>query len=111
MLEYAYIICRDGKIKLGDLPEEYSAFYNKIIKENIHSATANYDETNCKGESPRGETNCKRGETNCKKSEMGIEKIIECLVKYKYNKIKTSKALNISRVTLWRLMKKFNIYD
>lgn len=111
MLEYAYIICRDGKIKLSDLPEEYSAFYNKIIKEKVDSIVANYDETNCKGKSLFAETKCNQVETKCKKCEIGIETLLEYLVKYKYNKIKTSKALNISRVTLWRLMKKFNITD
>jgi len=135
MLEYAYILCKDDKIKLADLPEEYAAFYNQLIgsANNISvSKTAvlqsnvipaengaiknNTDHaTICKDENHDDETNRKDAniddETICKINGITKENLIKVLTKQKYNKNNTAKALNTSRVTLWRLMKKFGITD
>ncbi len=135
MLEYAYILCKDDKIKLADLPEEYAAFYNQLIdgaNNTSVSKTAvlqgnvipaengaiknNTDHaTICKDETHNDETNRKAvnadDETICKINGITKENLIKVLTKQKYNKNNTAKALNTSRVTLWRLMKKFGITD
>ena len=144
MLEYAYILCRENKIKLSDLPEEYIAFYNKLTEDTAgpeaprsgsskdRAALAEFaapdkitgsitdeneaiiaTETLCKQSPQDNETFCKQSEqdneTFCKHDKITKQALLELLIRYKYNKSRTSKALNISRVTLWRLIKKFHI--
>ncbi len=115
MLEYAYILCKNGSIKLNDLPEEYTEFYKQITGNKLNENTApskitvndyhiSEKVTTCKV------TNCKN-DTLCKLDEISKESLIEILTKHKFNKGKTAKALNTSRMTLWRLMKKFDITD
>ncbi|HBC74566.1 MAG TPA: hypothetical protein DC017_06885 [Candidatus Wallbacteria bacterium] len=115
MLEYAYILCKSSKITLNDLPREFTAFHEKIngngTDESVPPRTVL---TNDKDNDP-ADTICKftkrNNDTNRKANMIGRERLIETLTKYKFNKSKTAKALNISRMTLWRLIKKIGLCD
>ncbi len=131
MLEYAYILCKSGKINLSELPEEYAAFYKQITGKNdecetgrkevkgdseikrrevkVDDETAHKDINDC--DETYSEDNGSGYEKKIKISGISRESLLEILMKNKFNKNKTAKALNTSRVTLWRLMKKVNIAD
>lgn len=82
ILEHAYVICKSPKIQVKHLPSEFIEKIENIYpKFNTFSALENHE-----------------------------SRIIqEALKNYAGNRTHTAKALGISRPTLWRKMKKFNL--
>ena len=115
MLEYAYILCKSNKIILNDLPREFTAFHEEI---NGNGACESVPpRTVLTGDKDNGpaDTICKFtnriSDTKCNPDKIDRERLMETLTKHKFNKSKTAKALNISRMTLWRLIKKIGLSD
>jgi transcriptional regulator with PAS, ATPase and Fis domain len=81
-LEYACINCTGSTVRLAHLPDDFKMQPGE--HENVHYRGDPLEETERKV-------------------------IVECLQKNHYNRHATAQQLRISRITLWRRMKKYNI--
>jgi transcriptional regulator with PAS, ATPase and Fis domain len=85
IIEHAFILCKDDLIRVECLPKE-------IL------------------EVPRGRMGTEplvEGEPPLERAELAI--IENTLKKHEGNRVKTAKELGMSRITLWRKMKKFGL--
>jgi PAS domain S-box-containing protein len=86
-LEYAAVTCKSGTIEVSDLPEyvfheeRELAFLNKVIEKNVGAGVGNTEK----------------------------DKIRSALQLFKGNRTKAANHLGISRVTLWKRIKDYNI--
>jgi PAS domain S-box-containing protein len=91
ILEYAFIHCKEDYIELLDLPPSFRAPYQTI--DNV--ITKDLPLVN---------------HQNPLKS-IDSEALLKTLEKNHWNKIETAKCLNVSRTTLWRMMRKYGLYN
>jgi len=89
MLEHAFIFCERDTIKIENFSEDYIAKYNKMFGQ--------------KKESRR----FKEGKLVVIKESFESKELINALKKNRFSRNETAKYLKISRVKLWRLMKKY----
>jgi transcriptional regulator of acetoin/glycerol metabolism len=82
VIEHAFILCKTGLINPSHLPKDIV----KLIKPNIIQ--------------PGGGT----------LKEIEKQAILDTLIKNKWKKLATAKALGINKTTLWRKIKKFDIH-
>ncbi|MBU1712610.1 MAG: sigma-54 dependent transcriptional regulator, partial [Proteobacteria bacterium] len=84
-IEYAAIHCKHNHIELDNLPPSYLAGIDQeIIKHSLLSHHNSID-------------------------PIGFEKLQKALEESRWNKTETANRLNISRTTLWRMMKKYGL--
>ncbi len=95
-IEHAFVVCNNDRIDIFDLPQELRIVSIKqgICKDLIE----NMDQIKSSVKTPV-----------IQKKQMSKEELIEILNKNKWNKTLTAEELGITRVALWKRMKKFGL--
>ncbi|MBN1412056.1 MAG: sigma 54-interacting transcriptional regulator [Spirochaetales bacterium] len=94
-IEHAFVVCKTGYIDIFDLPQEIRVVK---IKEGICGPADEEQEDRVQG---------KKGVRN----RVTRDELVEILKENNYNKTLTAESLGISRVALWKKIKKFGIDD
>ncbi|MBM4306649.1 MAG: PAS domain S-box protein [Deltaproteobacteria bacterium] len=89
VLEYASLHCKEDYIDLAYLPPVY-----KLFKESSSDISEAHPTPFSNGDSSQS---------------IDLNGLIKALEGCRWNKIETAKRLNVSRTTLWRLMKKYGL--
>ncbi len=90
-LEYAFIQCKDNYIGIQHLPPVCRSLYEKMANAVPINPTSSSDEDSTK--------------------PVDLNRLLKTLEECRWNKIETAKRLNMSRTTLWRIMKKYGLYE
>jgi PAS domain S-box-containing protein len=90
-LEYAFIYCKGDYIDVQHLPPDCRVLNKTINNATLSNQTLSSDQNSSK--------------------EVDLNKLIKTLEDCRWNKIETAKRLNLSRTTLWRMMKKYGLYE
>ncbi len=92
MLEHAFIFCHDNVLKVEDMGDEYQIKIREILEPKVESACPPV----------------KSGRPAALNS-IDIHSLKQALKDNGFNRNRTAEKLSISRITLWRLMKKYQI--
>ncbi|MBN2544338.1 MAG: sigma 54-interacting transcriptional regulator [Spirochaetes bacterium] len=98
VIEHSFIVCSSDYIDLFDLPLELRQFNFREIKAEVSNDHLLFIKSN-KG----------KGVNIKPRNTLTMEKIIEVLKSNNNNKAATARQLGISRIALWKKLKKFNI--
>jgi PAS domain S-box-containing protein len=90
-LEYAFVQCKENYIDIRHLPPICRSIHEK----NANSPPANLTSTS---------------EENSSKP-VDLNGLLKTLEECRWNRIEAAKRLNMSRTTLWRIMKKYGLYE
>lgn len=90
-LEYAFIQCKENYIDIHHLPPVCRSLYEKMANGPPANSTSSSDENSSK--------------------PLDLNRLLKTLEECRWNKIEASKRLNMSRTTLWRIMKKYGLYE
>jgi len=90
-LEYAFIQCKGNYIDIQHLPPACRLLNEKIANAALANPTSLSDENSSK--------------------PLDLNRLLKTLEECRWNKIEASKRLNMSRTTLWRIMKKYGLYE
>ncbi|MHC1728163.1 MAG: helix-turn-helix domain-containing protein [Syntrophobacteraceae bacterium] len=93
ILEYAVIVCRGAAIELKHLPGD-------VVKYTLYEPPA----------LPKALPAAPKATKTGRQESDEKERILTALRKCNWNRGKTSKMHNIDRVTLWRKMKKYELF-
>jgi transcriptional regulator with PAS, ATPase and Fis domain len=90
-LEYAFIHCKRDYIDIQHLPPACRLLNEKMEDAALANPTSSSDENSSKPADLNG--------------------LLKTLEECRWNKIEAAKRLNMSRTTLWRMMKKYGLYE
>ena len=91
ILEYAFIHCKENIIDAQHLPPTI-----KVLNEVTIDATT-----------PQSTSSSNQDHSKTVDSNMLLKALEDC----RWNKIETAKRINVSRTTLWRMMKKYGLLN
>lgn len=95
VMEYAFIQCKGNYLEIRCLPPRFRLLHDKVnditLSTPISSETFRFSDANPNTSMPTEQ-----------------RMLLEALENCRWNRSKAAKQLNISRTTLWRLMKKYN---
>ena len=95
VMEYAFIQCKGNYLEIRCLPPRFRLLHDKVnditLSTPISSETFRFSDANPNTSMPTEQ-----------------RMLLEALENCRWNRSKTAKQLNISRTTLWRLIKKYN---
>ena len=96
-IEHAFVVCANDKIDIFDLPQELRqiSLRKSICKEEVVRSTENLNNNNSKEIKAR--------------NLVTKNELLELLAGNNWNKAETARQLGISRVALWKKIKKFEI--
>jgi PAS domain S-box-containing protein len=90
-LEYAFVPCKQNYIDIYHLPPACRLLNEKIANAALANPTSSSDENSSK--------------------PVDLNRLLKTLEECRWNKIEAAKRLNLSRTTLWRIMKKYGLYE
>ena len=90
-LEYAFIQCKENYIDIQHLPPACRLLYEKMANAPPVNPASSSDENSSK--------------------PVDLNRLLKTLEECRWNKIEAAKRLNMSRTTLWRIMKKYGLYE
>jgi PAS domain S-box-containing protein len=90
-LEYAFIQCKENYIDIRHLPPACRLLNGKNTNAALANPTSSFDENSSK--------------------PVDLNRLLKTLEECRWNRIEAAKRLNMSRTTLWRIMKKYGLYE
>jgi len=90
-LEYAFVQCKENYIDIRHLPPACRLLHEKMVNATLVNPTSSSDENSSK--------------------PVDLDRLLKALEECRWNKIEAAKRLNMSRTTLWRIMKKYGLYE
>jgi transcriptional regulator with PAS, ATPase and Fis domain len=90
-LEYAFVQCKENYIDIRHLPPACRLLSEKNANAALASPTSSAEEDSSK--------------------PVDLNRLLKTLEECRWNRIEAAKRLNMSRTTLWRIMKKYGLYE